>query len=515
MDQVESVFVDAVPMDENWALGDGETNKKLKIGEIFQLEDNTLALTCIRCFQEFQYYTEFSLHIQDHFLRGDIAHLKEIKQEPPELVMDEIAPESQIKVENFQYADDEPKQPEDSFDDWNDDSFVGTETGEETMNLQDSRMTEPPAEKQFQFVEGKDYIKADKKHQCLMCNRIIGRWDHLKEHLLTHIAPKNVFCPICAKAFITVAYVRKHIAQFHKLKYTGAQIREAQSCIDVEAKPIETIEMKPVPMEQKVKAFPQEHRSCACLQCGKFFSIPRYVQKHMRTVHGLHISIQTIVEKQTKSENDNGDVAIETLQSVAAEPRETPKNYECFDCHKKFATINSVRKHIHLHSGIRYSCPECGKLFAQRTYVMDHLSVVHGIKRDQSIRSKISEIVDHYDFHSKARDITSFECYLCKSTFRNRVRLRYHMKNHLMGPFLCIFCGSIFKSHDTLRHHMERHRADDARVKCFQCDKQFQTRRYMLRHFRKSHFNVKRSEPNERKLVDCTQCDKQFNCERR
>lgn len=572
MNRVESVFIDAdriVPEANSfWHSIDGEI-KKLKIGEVFQLEDKTLSLSCIRCFQTFQYFTEFSLHIQEHYLQGDIVNLKEIKEEPTENIEEEIPslvesaenlPILQISSLHSSMDDDvnsnySVKASLDD-DDFHSEAFPDEfdENVQQTADFDanqagDIKSLEQP--KTVEFVEGEHYVKADRKFQCLInsCDRVIERWDHLKEHLHTHVAEKDVCCPVCSKAFSSVPYVRKHCLKVHKQKISSTKIKAAQSLPSGGGATMVKIKMRShrsetqSSLEQLTDTTNRfvNNEQFECLEkCGKRFKMPRYVQKHMRCVHGLKVDIQSIMETQQKSLNDSGhregdgqmNAMVESMMLAApvikvetTTVNETEYFFECFECHKQFSRMQSLKKHLNLHSGIKYKCPviTCNRIFAQRTYVMDHLVTIHGYKKTSSVRTKIQATFDY--FVSESRNITSFECYLCKKEYRTKVRLSVHMKNHLFGPYLCGQCGLIFKSRDTLRHHMERHRAN-APVQCPQCDRTYLTRRYMLRHLRTLHAadketkqmavkkeNKAKSEPKQ--MVDCSQCDKRFSTDSR
>lgn len=557
MDHVESVFLDADPtiFRGSWPNAD-VANDKLKIGEIFQMADAALSIQCTRCQQEFQYFTEFSLHTQQHFLCGDIAPLAEVKNEPaevnlsetPELEPEVIPTEDLIKVEDYHFEDHEENsndfQDLTHFMDADADVYAESTHSMDAVDDNDQTILTPakspklkklPTEK-VNFTEGKHYVRTkDSKYECLTCGRLSERWDHFKEHLLTHTSAKNVYCPICMKAFISVSYVRKHIARFHKKKITGAEIRQAQRTLDIPSAQSDPGSDKEE-MGHSENRQPKEDKTVCCLECGKWFLLPRYVQKHMRFVHSKPLSMKFILENQPNrigqtnknSKSDSAEIKTEdhkpTLDSLDEGRKATGsennlvKNYECFDCHKLFMNAYSLRKHLQLHRGTKFACPKCDKLFAQRSYVLDHLLVVHGIKRNLYIRSKIREITDVYETDMMSRTISNFECYLCKSSFHSKIRLRYHMKCHILGPLLCVFCGSIFKSRDTLRHHMERHKADpNSRSKCPHCDKTYPTKRYMQRHVRCVH--TEKSKPVKtnyvKKMVSCDQCDKQFQGEHR
>ncbi|XP_031626849.1 zinc finger protein 845-like, partial [Contarinia nasturtii] len=672
--KMESVFVGESLIDINQLTSNGDNQfNKLKIGEIYQMRDNTLSMCCTHCLQEFQYFTEFSLHIEEHYLRGEIARLSTIKEEietevqtpdeeeltnfelpPPELL--EVEPD--VKCEVNQYENDgffdydsdfawSNHDDQSSLVDENesmqkivdnlhirttakpepvpliklgtdyekvDDKFkcltcnhvtaklkhfkdhVLTHravkhvecpicqklfanvsyvrkhlnrthrvkmTGEKIRQAQPSSneaeaidsalfWTNPaapalcksePQRKTYtetkSFVEGEDYKKSDDKFECLTCNRKMVKWDHMKEHLLTHTSEKNVFCPICARAFITESYVRKHVNRTHKQKITAEEIKAAQSGIDIS----QTKEKWMVEREKKIAKQAKLNRPNAttatteketirCLDCARRFTKPRYAQKHMRLIHAKVFTINELMSGQSSIPNiadDDGDcdddenddeINLRTDDDPNMEitdnkeiDTELGKNFECYECHKRFVRSNSLRIHMKLHSGIKFSCPYCGKVFALKSYVRDHIVIMHGIKRGDIPKEIILQASGNYIYNPQP-NIEAYECYLCRNQYRKRNRLREHMNSHISGPYLCVICGAVYKSTDTLRHHMEKHKANGVRYECTEpdCGKSYPTRRYMLSHYRTIHLNKrrKRTAVAKKRTISCEICGQTF-----
>lgn len=636
---MESVFVEENSIDINQWTNDNSQFQKLKIGEIFQLSDTSLSMTCINCSQEFQYFTEFSLHIQEHYLRGEVAQLKEIKEE----ISSETQSESQIKESTT--TDDELSisptvKCEVNVEDGvlNDADFdTGWSDGEFNDDFEDAEAKiEPTSSPKIQtIVEGTDYAKLQNKFQCLICNHETAKWKHLKEHLLIHSSPKdvmcpicsklfatiayvqkhlnrthnmkittgkikeaqqintpnivssvhvshvkpqtekrtyndgtdykrigeefqcltcdrkmikfdhmkehllihssekNVFCPICARAFITESYVRKHVNRTHKRKITAEEIKLAQSSIDIVQKKKEWAIERDVKIAQNNKIpkpktlAPMEEGMIRCIFCVKWFTKARYAQKHMRLIHAKSMTIGQVINSQPMNDintdfddslaahvqaNSSEQIVIEPFITFGEHESEPEKKFECFECHKRFVSANSVRIHMKLHSGIKYRCPYCDKIFAMKSYVRDHIVIMHGIKRDNIPRESILQASGNFTYTQRPH-IDTLECYLCKNQYKKRNRLREHMHSHVSGPYLCVICGAVYKTTDTLRHHMERHKANpNEKHRCSECDKMYPTRRYMLSHYRSIHLNKrrKRVSTDRKSEVSCEICDKKF-----
>ena len=80
-----------------------------------------------------------------------------------------------------------------------------------------------------------------------------------------------------------------------------------------------------------------------CESCGKSFSEPGDLKKHVHIVHEGH------------------------------------KDYNCDSCGKSFAELNKLEKHLHtVHDGYKdYKCESCGKSFTQAQHMKAHILKVH------------------------------------------------------------------------------------------------------------------------------------------
>lgn len=59
-----------------------DTSDKLKLGEFFYLRrNNRYSLICVHCYDEFEHFADFTLHIEQHLLRWGIQSVKPMKME--------------------------------------------------------------------------------------------------------------------------------------------------------------------------------------------------------------------------------------------------------------------------------------------------------------------------------------------------------------------------------------------------------------------------------------------------
>ncbi|XP_055302209.1 zinc finger protein 26-like [Sitodiplosis mosellana] len=553
---MESVFVTENPIDINLFVSECNDVPKLKVGEIFQLRDNSLSMCCVHCLQEFQYFTEFSLHIQDHqFLHSDVAQLREVKEGDSNRLAyaDEISQldtaygygQSNVKAETVREEGGGGNDSEffgkdlELVEGWSDEDFVDNNQSifEPEINVESfEKLPATPS-----FIEGTDYERLNGKYRCLTCNaHENAKWEHFKDHLLTHSNVRNIFCPICAKGFSAIAYVRKHVNRTHKTKITADKIREAQPSFNpsaISVSPVKTMETKSfvegedyeksngrfkcLTCDREMLDHIKEHlmthsndKNVFCPICHKRFITISYIRKHVNRFHKRRINAEQIKLAQSsfhilnkrKPSVHPSDVALAVVLSQN-KLENVEKNFECFVCHRHFMSLSSLRIHLKLHSGIKFCCPHCDKLFAMKSYVRDHIVAMHNIRREEipsdSIRQATGNVASEQRRLQPA-NAALFECNLCKNQYSNKQTLRQHMKTHTTAsPFLCVSCGAVYKSIANLRYHMERHQADpNKRHMCNECKKTYPTRRYMLSHYRTIHLNKRKRKPKKDKASD-------------
>lgn len=522
---MESIFVSESPIDSNLFVNECNDLQKLKVGEIFQIKDNSLSMCCMQCLQEFQYFTEFSLHIQEHFLHGDIKPLCETREEDSMQSKDDrvhqiIDTKSDAEVINECNEVEIFTKDLDLLDGWSDDEFTDKNHRifEPEINVESfEKLPETPI-----FAEGVDYEKINAKYQCKTCQHETARWEHFKDHLLTHSNVRNILCPICYKAFAAISYVRKHVNRTHKMKITADRIRESQptsgAAIVEILTPIKTIETKSfVEGEDYEKAngrfkcltcgrvmleHIKEHllthsneKDVFCPICEKPFIAVSYVRKHVNRAHKMKITAEEIKSAQSHKGGKHAQSNIAAVVLCQNKVEYPEKNFECFECHRQFTSLSSLRIHSKLHTGIRYACPHCEKIFAMRSYVRDHIVAMHGIKREEIPKDCIQQATEHV-LTKPCENITIFKCNLCTNQYTKKQTFQQHMKTHTSGPYLCVICGVVYKSISNLRYHMERHQADpNKEYKCIDCGKMYPTRRYMLSHYRSIHLNKRKRKP--------------------
>lgn len=222
---MESIFVTENPININFFVNECNEVQKLKIGEIFQLKDSSLSLCCTHCLQEFQYFTEFSLHIQEHYLRGEVAQLQEMKDGTLTKSYEEITSSSTNHQFRLDTKDALNQSAESEFFDEN--LKLVNEWADDQLIADDQCMFEPEInvdsggklhETQV-FNEGTDYDKLNGIYRCYSCDHETNRWEDFRDHLQTHSNEKSIFCPLCSKGFSAISYV-SYLKHSNRIKST-------------------------------------------------------------------------------------------------------------------------------------------------------------------------------------------------------------------------------------------------------------------------------------------------------
>lgn len=323
---METVFIGESLIDYNQWTNDNDGLQKLKIGEIFQLNDSRISMCCLNCSQEFQYFTEFTLHVQEHFIRGEIAQLKEIKEEPP------------TEIENKPDFDDSGSQneeievkcevaPTDVIDDFFNDDFGSTWSDDgvsgSLMDEQETTTVEKPPEN-LSIIEGTHYEKLNEKFMCLICDHKATIWNEFKQHMLNHSNTKEVMCPICSKLFASYAYTQKHCSRTHKQKISVDKIKEAQTLrYEKERNLVDRSALQPQPPPPP----PSEQT-------------PEFSEQKQHTRPEKRVYVDGIDYKRS---NDK---------------------FQCLTCNRTMVKLDHMKEHLQTHSNTKnVFCPICARAF--------------------------------------------------------------------------------------------------------------------------------------------------------
>ncbi|XP_031621827.1 zinc finger protein 878-like [Contarinia nasturtii] len=456
---------------------------RIKMGEVFQLPNERYALVCIHCSEEFQYFSEFTLHVQDHFLQMN-AQIDE---------METINTES-IKTE-MEIIDSISR------------SSIKSET-----SIQESNVLNQKQDIEANVKTDIDYSDDDFSNLLDVC--IDNSCDE-QEEIPTVPAKQATTKELVIKSTTKSKAKRKTKAKTTKpckkpkrMKLESIEVANAYENLLAEYRDSIEDAMDPVKFEifkaEKVDGlFPctikdtAEVRLLAALSLNSFkyekvdkehlcpvckapFPNPASVRRHVFSHVKEKVFLCGFCEQKFRT--------IRYLRGHLREKHQNEKQkFECFLCHKQFShnQFRAMKDHIQSHQFANLHCTLCNKKFKEYRFYQLHMINIHphGIDLNNQNRPHQEPI----DYRQKPV-ITSFECYLCRKNFRERRLLRSHMKLHIQQPRLCLVCGIFCSSATSLSRHMKLHDSDETKSHfCNLCNKGFKVRQYLLRHNRKEH----------------------------
>ncbi|XP_011647293.1 zinc finger protein Xfin-like [Pogonomyrmex barbatus] len=387
-----------------------------------------------------------------------------------------------------------------------------------------------------------------RSYECKICCQQFVRKDLLRRHAEQHARVKTYKCTQCNKTFGNELTLRNHlVATNHKTFIHGQEYDPNKRIKRVAAKAAQKIIDKIKTEDgledydddddntdykvdghyrRKRDATPKKYnykKEFECATCNKRYSSKQALTKHMEQ----HV-------KEEKAEKAAEKVA-EKLKKAALEKKETQKtsntgdndddddndsdfesgldwpmdSHECSTCKKRYSTKKSLLRHQLLHEEPNFECDICNVKF----YRKDKLKA-------------------HYDKCSEKNPDQVRKCNICGDSFENNEILREHRAKHVTEGIL---------TEDDLRDIEpkseekktgektgRKRRTDIVGLECTECNKQYTSRKGLLRHiqvhegkkylcdicpkkfYRREHLKIHVAKHNMVKPYKCTRCTKRF-----
>lgn len=295
----------------NTTCNDNSKIVREKLGEIFQVSKQSYAFVCIHCSREYQHFTEFIIHTEQHLFET-IESSKDFQQRVIKVEMDETTIEES--------------------------SSEGITVNCDTINISYKHEDEVSLDS---FMDENEYNDSDRDYFNETNTEMNDNFaqfagDRVENRGDIHLYPiENVvryLCPLCDKTFASLGSTQKHTRMHHGARYSRDMIRKAQinnvAC-DANNRISDTRRLK-----QSMEMF-------SCPLCDSMYSVIGSLQKHLKKKHDKMYTCDSIRRAQKTFTQPN--VEGKWICPITM-------------CEQSFTLLGNVQKHVRIRHKQKLSC---------------------------------------------------------------------------------------------------------------------------------------------------------------
>lgn len=451
---------------------------KLKIGEIFLLKDCSQIINCIQCWREFQHFTEFTLHIQEHYLLDKVVPLEQRVKVEIHADIEEVL----VKVEAEEI----------DFENYDDLSQCYTENDIELSNpienAIESQSVSDHAEEIDADLNTKENLVTDdsKNLTCDYCGWVSKQKRHLRSHIKTH-SENRVACVVCGKKIST------HNLKVHMKIHTNTPDFLCSTC-GMRFINKGSLKLHLIVHNQDFKY--------NCDFCSAKFVRSDKLLNHIRKSHGTNLKFYCstcnlgFMSKKSMIRHENGHLRTpdENVEFLCKICNEGFKDKDLLRAHKikhltraRLKKTTTRLKNTTRNTNANVYCSYCDSGFVHARSLLRHVKKQHPemITKKTSVQRRKDLSTSSTSTKIKSPPIKA-PCEVCgKEVYAHN--MSQHVKIHTAKKdFVCSTCGKSFIINQLLVQHLVTHN-QNYKYKCEFCPDKYLRYGQYLAHVRKLH----------------------------
>ncbi|XP_016922264.1 zinc finger protein 62 isoform X4 [Apis cerana] len=505
--------------------------------------------TCDKCTEKFYTKRNLRKHTMSHtalkcsICEEEFDSLEKLRNHRTKHVIEGVLTEQELEMDTKNSINNEANNYE-TMDKESEEKNCGIENESLLPEIENNTSKKNDRSMEIHHHSGTNY-------NCKMCYQQFATKDLLQKHMEQHERIKTYKCTQCNKTFGNELTLRNHlIATNHKTFLHGQEYDPNKRIKRVAAKAAQKIIDK-IKTEDGLEDYDEEEnndrinraystdnnrnkreifsqkrhnykKELECASCNKKCnskqSLTKHMEQHVKDEQQRGIKLEKQKQSTEKKErqkdcsneeidhSENRDDYDSDFESGLDWPMD---NHECAKCKKRYSTKKSLLRHQLLHEEPNFECDICNVKF----YRKDKLKA-------------------HYDKCSEKNPDQVRKCNICGDTFENNEILREHRAKHVTEGILTEEDLRDIEPRPEEKKPGEKigrkRRTDIVGLECTECNKQYTSRKGLLRHiqvhegkkylcdicpkkfYRREHLKIHVAKHNMIKPYKCTRCTKRF-----